>query len=241
MELEKWFKTKKYPHIGLPITIKDYNWVKAYVENSEKVRTHSFLPLIHKSIVKRKFRADNSVSVLKPSRKRTRILGKPKVRDIFFASHLDSLIISKYNEILATAYEKHIENKNFNESIVAYRKIPISKGSDKNKCNIDFAKTTFEFIHNNKSKKLTVIIADVTAFFDNLNHRTLKKQWSKVLNETTLPQDHYNLFKALTNIKYIEGDQLFESYGNTMMVKTGIPNLSNKKWQVITAKRKSSL
>jgi hypothetical protein len=58
MELEKWFKTKKYPHIGLPITIKDYNWVKEYVENSEKVRTHSFLPLIHKSIVKRKFRAE---------------------------------------------------------------------------------------------------------------------------------------------------------------------------------------
>lgn len=228
MELEKWFKTKKYPHIGVPITIKDYNWVKEYVENSEKIRLHSFLPLIHKSIVKRKFRPDNSASVLNPSKKRTRILGKPKVRDIFFASHLDSLILSKYNETLATAYEKHIENKNFNESIVAYRKIPISKGSEKNKCNIDFAKTTFEFIQNNNKNKLTAIVADVTSFFDNLNHKTLKKQWSKVLNETTLPQDHYNLFKSLTNIKYIEGDQLFESYGNTMMVETGIPNLSNK-------------
>ena len=32
----------------------------------------------------------------------------------------------------------------------------------------------------------------------------------------------------ITNIKYIEGDQLFESYGNTMMVETGIPNFSNK-------------
>lgn len=228
MELEKWFKTKKYPHIGLPITIKDYNWVKAYVENSEKIRIHSFLPLIHKSIIKRKFRADNSVSGLNSSKKRTRILGKPKVRDIFFASHLDSLILSKYNEILANAYERHIEVKNFNESIVAYRKIPISKGSDKNKCNIDFAKTTFEFINNNKSKRLTTIVADVTSFFDNLNHKTLKKQWSRVLNETTLPQDHYNLFKSLTNIKYIEGDQLFESYGTTMMVETGIPNCSNK-------------
>ncbi len=229
MELEKWFKTKKYPHIGLPITIKDYNWVKAYVENSEKVRTHSFLPLIHKSIVKRKFRADNSVSVLNPSGKRTRILGKPKVRDIFFASHLDSLILSKYNEILATAYEKHIEEKNFNESIVAYRKIPISKGLEKNKCNIDFAKTTFEFIQNNKDKKLTAIVADVTSFFDNLNHKTLKRQWTTVLNETTLPQDHYNLFKSLTNIKYIEGDKLFESYSNTMLVEKGIPNSATKK------------
>ncbi|MBS0646782.1 MAG: hypothetical protein JSR97_09380 [Verrucomicrobia bacterium] len=228
MELETWFKTKKYPHIGLPITIKDYNWIKEYVENPEKIRLHSFLPLIHKSIVKRRFRADLSSPVLNPSGKRKRVLGKPKVRDIFFASHLDSLILSKYNEILASAYEKYIENLNFNESVVAYRKIPISKGSKKNKCNIDFAKTTFEFIQKNNTKKLTAIVADVTSFFDNLNHKILKKQWTRVLNETTLPQDHYNVFKALTNIKYIEGDQLFESYSNTMMVKKGIPNFSHK-------------
>ena len=43
MEIENWFKTKKYPHIGSPITIKDYNWVKEYVENFDKIRTHSFL------------------------------------------------------------------------------------------------------------------------------------------------------------------------------------------------------
>ena len=234
MELEKWFKTKKYPHVGLPITIKDYNWVKSYVENSDKVRTHSFLPLIHKSIVKRKFRSDNSLSVLNPSGKRKRILGKPKVRDIFFASHLDSLILSKYNEILATAYEKHIENMNFNESVVAYRKIPITIGSDKNKCNIDFAKTTFQFVQNNNEKKLTAIVADVTSFFDNLNHKTLKRQWARVLNETTLPKDHYNIFKALTKIKYIEGDQLFESYGNTMLLEKGVPNSSTKKERIRT-------
>jgi hypothetical protein len=72
METEKWFKIKKYPHIGLPITIKDYNWVKLYVENSDKVRTHSFLPLIHKVILKRKFRADNTNSNRNPSGKRKR-------------------------------------------------------------------------------------------------------------------------------------------------------------------------
>lgn len=239
METENWFKTKKYPHIGLPITIKDYNWVKEYVENFDKIRTHSFLPLIHKSIVKRKFRADNSITICNPSGKRKRVQGKPKVRDIFFASHLDSLILSKYNEILATEYEKYIENLNFNEAVVAYRKIPISNGSDKNKCNIDFAKTTFEFIQKNNSKKLTAIVADVTSFFDSLNHRALKKQWATVLKATTLPQDHYNIFKALTNIKYIEGEQLFESYGNTIMVETGIPNISNKT-EFVRKKIKSS-
>ncbi len=239
MELETWFKTKKYPHIGLPITIKDYNWVKDYVENSEKVRAHSFLPLIHKSIIKRRFRADQSASIINPSGKRKRVLGKPKVRDIFFAAHLDSLILSKYNEILTIAYENYLGNLNFNESIVAYRKIPISKDSNKNKCNIDFAKTVFEFIQRSDSKKLSVIVADITSFFDNLNHKALKKQWAKVLNEASLPQDHYNIFKALTNIKYIEGDQLFESYGNTMIVKKSIPN-SSKKTQFVRKQIKKS-
>lgn len=234
MELEKWFKLKKYPHIGLPITIKDYNWVKEYVENTEKIRVHSFLPLIHKSIVKRKFRADNSKLERNPKGKRIRIKGKPKVRDIFFASHLDSLIFSKYNEILANDYEEHIKAKDFNECIVAYRKIPISHDSEKNKCNIDFAKTTFEFIQKNKDKKLTVIVADITSFFDNLDHKILKKQWTKVLKETTLPNDHYNVFKALTNIKYIEGEQLFESYDKTMLVQSGIPN--SFYYKVITRK-----
>ena len=228
MELEKWFKIKKYPHIGLPITIKDYNWVKNYIENAEKISIHSFLPLIHKTIVNRKYRADNSILENNPSGKRKRVKGKPKVRDIFFASHLDSLIFSKYNEILTNAYEKHIEDKTFNECIVAYRKIPISKDSEKNKCNIDFAKTSFEFIQNNNSKKLTAIVADVTSFFDNLNHKTLKSKWTKVLEETTLPKDHYNVFKTLTNIKYVEGEQLFESYKKTMLIEVGVQNSSTK-------------
>jgi len=229
MELEKWFKLKKYPHIGFPITIKDYSWVKEYVENPINIKKHSFLPLIHKSIIQRKFRADTSIPSRNPSGKRVRKKGVPKVRDIYFSAHLDSIIISKYNEILYDSYEKYIQNKDFNQSIVAYRKIPISPDSNKNSCNIDFAKTSFEFIKDNSTKKLTVIIADVTSFFDNLNHKILKKQWTKVLGKKSLPDDHYNLFKTLTNIKYVESDQLFDAYGNTMWVETGVPNSSTEK------------
>jgi|SRR5690554_1330197 len=229
MELEKWFKTKKYPHIGLPITIKDYSWVKEYVESPKKIRNHSFLPLIHKTIVKRKFRADISISDINPSKKRKRVKSPPKVRDIFFASHLDALVLSKYNNVLAEKYEEYIEKKNFNECVVAYRKIPISKESHSNKCNIDFAKTTFEFLLKNKHNKMTVVVADVTSFFDNLDHKIIKKQWTKILGETFLPEDHYNIFKALTNIKYVEDEQLFERYNNEMIVEKGIPNSSTKK------------
>lgn len=234
MEPEEWFKLKKYPHIGLPITIKDYLWVKAYVENPEKIQSHSFLPLIHKSIVKRKYRADTSATIRNPSGKRRRKLGKNKVRNIFFASHLDALIFSKYNEILVKAYEEYISTREFNECIVAYRKVPITDGDNRNKCNIDFAKTTFEFIYANRDRKLSVIVADVTSFFDNLNHQILKKQWCKVLDKPCLPKDHFNIFKTLTNKKYIRAEQLYESYNNTMLFECGVANSSNQK----TIKRK---
>lgn len=62
------------------------------------------------------------------------------------------MIFSKYNTILAESYEKHIENKPFNKCIVAYRKIPVIEGQKGNKCNIDFAKSAFEYIKANKEK-----------------------------------------------------------------------------------------
>lgn len=229
METEDWYKLKRYPHIGEPLTIKDYEWVKKYVQNEKSIKKHSFLPLIHKCLVKRKFRA-NTINVVRNKKgERIRFIDKPKVRHIYYASHLDSIVFSYYNHILSNAYENLIQKKRFNESIVAYRKLPIENELNKNKCNIEFAKNTFEFIKKNESRKLSAIVADVTAFFDNLDHGILKKQWCKVLGTRTLPPDHFNVFKALTNIKYVESDQLFNSYKGTMLVERGVPNSSREK------------
>tara|TARA_R110000764_G_scaffold235326_1_gene329792 strand:- start:2715 stop:4262 length:1548 start_codon:yes stop_codon:yes gene_type:complete len=229
MEIEDWFKLKRYPHIGEPLTMKDYQWIKEYVENEKSIKEHSFLPLIHKCLVKRKYRADTFNLKRNKKGERIRFIVKPKVRHIYYASHLDSIIFSYYNYLINQEYEKLIKKKNFNDSVVAYRKIPIAADLDKNKCNIDFPKSTFEFIRKNNDKKLTAIVADVTAFFDNLNHKVLKKQWSKVLNTNSLPENHYNVYKALTNLRYVEGDQLYNSYKGTMLVEKGVPNSSKAK------------
>lgn len=230
-EKEKWFKIKKYPHIGLPIKSEDYDWVKNYVDNPIKIQKHGFLPLLHKTIIKRKYRANKNIIVKNPSGKRRRVKNDSKVRDTFFASHLDAMIFSRYNEIISNAYEKYIDEKSFEGSIVAYRKIPIIKGNKGNKCNIEFAKTTFEFILQNKAKKQSVIVADVTSFFDNLNHKILKKNWCEILGVKSLPKDHYNVFKALTRIKYVESEQLFEAYDKKVIVERGVPfNNSEKEY-----------
>ncbi len=231
MELEKWFKLKKYPHIGMPIIISDYKWVKEYILDTNKITNHSFLPLIHKTITQRKFRPDISRTDKTKTKKRFRIKSK-KERNIYFSSHLDSLIFSYYNSLLVESYENHIKDKNFNSSIIAYRKIPVIEKSEKNKCNINFAKSAFEFIKENQSQNLSVVVADVTSFFDNLNHKILKKQWTKIIQEKTLPKDHYNVFKALIKIKYIEGEQLLNSYKNIVWVKKGLIN-NDKEFEYI--------
>ncbi|WP_040670933.1 hypothetical protein [Nitritalea halalkaliphila] len=52
-----WFKIKRYPHIGLPLDIRDrYKWIEPYITNPEKIAKHRFLPFIHKSLTVRKFR-----------------------------------------------------------------------------------------------------------------------------------------------------------------------------------------
>lgn len=224
-----WFKLKKYPHIGKPITIKDREWVVKYVKDPENVTKHSFLPLLHKTIIQRKFRADEVNPKRNPSGKRKRVQGNPKDRHIYYASHLDGLVFSYYSHLLQEKYEELLGYTNFNQSVVAYRKIPIVKGSDKNKCNIDFAKEAFEFILKNKEQKISVMVADVTKFFDNLDHRILKQQWSKVLAESTLPKDHYNVFKALTRWQYVEEHRLFDVTKDSIIVEKPKANNSSEK------------
>lgn len=226
---EDWFKLKKYPHIGMPITIKDRDWVIKHVQNKDKISSHNFLPLLHKTLFQRKFRVDTENPKRNKSGKRKRKNLDPKERHLHYASHLDAMVFSYYNSLLVEKYEEILKVSNFNESIVAYRKLPIKKGSEKNKCNIDFAKSSFEFIKQNSNKKQTVIIADVTEFFPSLDHKILKKQWYKVLVKKQLPEDHFNIFKALTNLRYVEEDQLFEAYKHKIIVEKGIPNNSNKK------------
>lgn len=225
-DIPLWFKLKRYPHIGRPLTMKDYPWVMEYALRPGNIKKHSFLPFIMKTIVKRKFRADKSN--LNPSGKKTRIKSDSKFRPILYASHIDSIIYSKYNHDLVNAYETYIEHLPFNDSIVAYRKIPIELGSKNNKCNIDFAKSAFEFIQSNQDKKLSIIVADVTEFFENLDHNYLKQQWARILGETLLPEDHYNVYKSLTRIRYVKALDLFNAYRDKILIRSGIPNHSKK-------------
>lgn len=224
-EEHPWIKIKKYPHIGFPLEHKDVPKLESYIMDESKIASHSFLPFLHRTIYQRKFRA-NTVGSFNKSKKRTRVKAiRPKAREIYFASHFDAQIYSYYSYLLLEKYNTLLETKSFNKAVVAYRKIKIDSETDKHKCNVDFALETFQFIKKNDNKELTVIVADISKFFDSLNPKILKQKWAQVWDgSTTLPPDHYRVYKSLINMRYVNEDLLFRNYKKQILVKTGSPN-----------------
>ncbi|MCH8487759.1 MAG: hypothetical protein LAT75_12895 [Candidatus Cyclonatronum sp.] len=219
-----WFKIKGYCHIGKPIRIKDFSWVKNYVENKENIARHAFLPFIFKQLKKRKYRPEKD-SWGKRSHKR--IAGKPKVRDIYYASHLDAQIYSFYAHKLKENYQTWLQDHKLDSCVTAYRSIPLTSKSKKNTAH--FAKDVFDQIRSFSSDDFRVIAIDISAFFDSLNHRNLKRKWASILCEKSLPPDHYNLFKSLTRISFVNEIQIFNEFKNEIWVQDKQGKLRKKK------------
>jgi hypothetical protein len=228
-----WFKVKRYPHIGLPLDVRDRNkWIEPYITNPTNIAKHRFLPFIHKSHTVRKFRKvyRGESGALDPKfLAETRVLRKAdsKVRELFYASHLDSLVFSYYAHILAEAYEKKIKEPfyNLSEVVNAYRSVPVdvSKADGPNKCNIDFANDAFEFIRSYKEDQFVVIAFDISSFFDNLNHKLLRERWAEVLEDGLkageLKPDHFNVFKNITRFSHVDIVDIFEEFKDRIITR----------------------
>ncbi len=219
-----WFKLKRYPHIGLPLQNSDrIKWIENYVTNPSKIAKHSFLPFIHRTSKVRKFRKeyskDNGKVILtgdKALRKRA-----IKERELYYASHLDSLIYSYYSQLISVEYEKLLKQYNLDESILAYRSIPKEKKSidGPNKCNIDFANDVFKYIKDYNEDEFVVIAFDIKSFFDNLDHKVLREIWAKIFNVSALSKAHFNVFKGITRFSYVDIVDIFEEFKDKILIQ----------------------
>lgn len=222
-----WFKIKRYPHIGLPLDNRDrFKWIEPYVTNPEKVASHSFLPFIHKTSKVKRFRKDYSNldgSINEKYKSGTKILrkGSEKKRELFYASHLDSLIYSYYALLLSDLYENKIKENNLGEVVNAYRSVPVnpSKIDGPNKCNIDFANDVFKYILDYKEKEFTVIAFDISSFFDNLDHKLLREVWAVIIGESKLPKDHFNVYKNITRFSHVDIVDIFGVFKNQIYTR----------------------
>lgn len=103
---EDWLKFKKYPHIGKPLTSSnDKIWVKNYVQNPQNIIRHKFVPLLHRVLTQRKFRADES-AIKNASGKRNRVNKGRKERHIY---SLHIWILLYIATIIASSF-KHTKN-----------------------------------------------------------------------------------------------------------------------------------
>lgn len=192
MKENGWFELKKYLHFDEPLK-KDIAYKTAYklVSNPKKISKHSFLPFLSFTVKSPKYQFDEESG---------KKIIKPKDREICYCSHTDSHIYSYYAMLLSEKYEFMLRKKGLDSNIIAFRKI------GEGKCNIHFAHDAFNDINSYATS--TVIALDFSKFFDNLNHSILKNQWCKVINEKTLPLDHFKVFKSLTKYSKVNKNEL---------------------------------
>lgn len=210
MKKKDWFKDRGYPHFSnkTPLSVKKD--IQRYIENPKKIAKHSFYPLILKEIIQRRYKLSDFVNYSKRSHKKNKngiISSNKKVREILYATHIDAHIYSFYTKnILTPKYEEYLNNNlHVSNSISAYRQIQTACKT-KFKNNAHFAKDIFDEI---KRRENCVALAfDIENFFPTLNHKLLKLAWAKILGFKSLPLDHYNIFKAVTNFSYVRLNDL---------------------------------
>lgn len=207
---DKWiFKARLYPHFDHAIL--DLREATALVTDPQKVTSHTFHPFLEYDLKNRKFAKHLEKLQYLESGEDLSDFDVNKLRSIKYASHSDAQIFSYYRFLLSQQYEKRLHQFSLNDNIIAYRKVPISDGSKKGKCNIHFAKEAFDEI--TKKKNVIAITLDISNFFDSLDHAFLQKKWYELIKKDKLPPDHEAVFKAITNYSVVNHIECYEKLG----------------------------
>ncbi|MDF2435769.1 MAG: hypothetical protein K0Q95_145 [Bacteroidota bacterium] len=193
-------KKRRYAHFDPKIDfLKNVHPLKNFLADPKKVAAHAFYPFIKSDIIVPRYKKTGQLNETgKPIRK----LDK-KIRPIAYAAHYDAFIYSWYSTLLSENYEKKTKELGIYECVLAYL--------EKDKSNIEFAHEVFEYI---KTKGECVALAfDITSFFDGLDHLQLKKMWALILNAPRLPEDHFNVYRAITSYTTVEKQTVEAEFG----------------------------
>ena len=157
----------------------------AMVSDPDRVARWSFMHFLHIDLEKVRVKRQVDGSLVPDTKK----------RPIYYASHKDAALYFYYSEKLGSIYESLLDRLGISECVTAFRK---SRGM----CNIHFAHEVFQEI--GKHEQCTVHTFDVSSFFENLDHKILKRLWERLLGTQGLPVDHYSIFKSITRYSYVD-------------------------------------
>lgn len=184
-----WYRLRGYRHLDRPIAL---DVAERLMASPEGIARHAFWPFI--GYVKST-----------PRYKKAKRKVEKKARPIAYASHVDSLIFAYYCEQLASLYESELVARRLHDVVLAYRRFAEGKS------NIDFAHEAFTEIAGRGPCEAVAL--DIEGFFDNLSHAELKRQWMGLLKASSLPEDHYAVFRAITAYTKVDRDRLAEALG----------------------------
>lgn len=187
---------RTYRHLDKPLNLNNDTDFSSVVLTLRNLGAHQFLPFL--KFIKKEIR------YRKVNGKAQRSL---KPRPIMCASHLDAHIYSFFNYIWSTKYEKFLCARSLSNAVLAYRKVANESEREAGRMNnnIQFAKEVFDYIR--EKDESVVIIADISHFFDQLNHFYLKARMCEVFEIEKLEKDEYRVFKSITSFRYIKNDQ----------------------------------
>jgi hypothetical protein len=159
----------------------------ALLTSPEACASRSFLPLISLKVAKKRY--------IKPEGKEKGRITR-KVRQIAYASHVDSAIYQYYGHKLTIGYEAALQARGLGDIPVAYRRL------EQRKSTVHLANDAFDFIKLNRP--CISLAFDVTGFFDNLHHGKLFAEWQAVTTPgVRLPADHYAVYKNITRYSFV--------------------------------------
>jgi hypothetical protein len=189
------------PHFDAPLTKIE---AESIVSNSKRVSRHPFFPFLQRNQHWTKY-ADKGKQP------------EEKTRPIRYASRRDSYIYSYYREILNPLYEHELQRLALNDCVLAYRRIPQPSGRG-GKCNIHFADQVFRKIR--ELGNCYVFALDISQFFEHLDHEQIRNKWWRLLGKPVsksknalLPDDHFQVFKAVTRYSFIDRDSAYKALG----------------------------
>ena len=192
-ESPQWYTKKPYIHFDLPLSPEG---AKAYVSDPKKVVRHPFYPLLTYNLITPRIRKT-------PPGSGTPYTKEPKLRPIAYPAHKDGYIFSYYKSLLEVPYEDWLKSQGLGEAVTAFRSI----GEN----NVTLAKKAFDFIRANPVCQ--IVVTDVESFFDNLNHDILKEIWTRFLGKSRLQDDHYAVYRAITNYSTVERHKAYNLFG----------------------------
>ncbi len=192
-DLPDWYTRKHRVHFDREVSV---DAARRLVEDPDQVAQHAFLPFITFGIQRTCWqRCDDG--------KRREVPKEP--RPVAYAGHLDAHVFAYYASTMKPLYEQMLTHRRLTAEVLAYRK------SGSGRCNIHFAEEAFSQIQ--EMGPCEAVALDVKGFFDHLDHKLLKRQWALLLDRSTLPRDHYAVFKNLTRWSGMDRDACFRRLG----------------------------